>query len=440
MGNLSEFVPEQSKTVQEIYAWHKKRGDAEPQRGYLGASIVGHECDRYLWFTFRGLVSPEFSGRLYRLFQTGDLEEARFVAELRGIGCEVIDTDPSTGEQLEVNALGGHFSGHMDAAIKGIPEAPKTWHVGEFKTHNAKSFARLKKVGVRASKPQHWAQMQAYMGHTGMTRALYLARNKDTDELYGERIKFDAPAFKALMERAGRIIRAIGTPDRCATRPDDFRCKWCDAFALCWGVDQKGEEPDAAVPIPRQTCRSCVHSTPDTESEGARWICERYEQNLETTDVGAECPSHLLLPGLVTFAEPTDSSDDWIEFTNRDGSVWLHGSSEDSFSTRALLAGPGPRSTKTKLPMALEGGDPKTLLDRYPWQDSERVWDGPGGRLVQAIQEHLGVSEEELEHFEPLAVQDDAQVYAREHEVNGSGYLVVLYKPDDVAAIWKGKE
>ena len=204
--SLAQFLPTQSKTVKAIYTHYKKVGDAEPPRDYLGASIIGHPCERYLWYCFRQCCKPNFDGRMYRLFETGDLEEARFVENLRAIGCKVHDTDEN-GEQFEVSAFGGHFLGHMDSAILGIPEAPKTWHVGEFKTHNAKSFAKLKKEGVQKSKPQHYAQVMVYMHLTGMKRALYLARNKDTDELYSERIRYDKAESKALMERAHRITQ-----------------------------------------------------------------------------------------------------------------------------------------------------------------------------------------------------------------------------------------
>lgn len=89
----------------------------------------------------------------------GDLAEARFVADLRAIGCTVYEVDEN-GKQFAIEALGGHFGGHMDGAALGIPEAPKTWHVTEFKTHSAKSFAKLQKDGVQKAKPQHYAQMQ----------------------------------------------------------------------------------------------------------------------------------------------------------------------------------------------------------------------------------------------------------------------------------------
>ena len=99
----------------------------------------------------------------------------------------VLDADPETGRQWQVTALGGHFGGSLDAVAIALLEAPKTWHVVEFKTHSAKSFAMLKKEGVERGKPQHWAQMQVYMHLTGITRAMHVAVCKDTDEIHIER-------------------------------------------------------------------------------------------------------------------------------------------------------------------------------------------------------------------------------------------------------------
>ena len=91
MPDIKKFLPTDSKTVTAIYEAYKKTGDSESSRGYLGASSIGHSCERYLWYQFRGCCRPEFSGRMYRLFGTGDLEEARFVKDLRDIGCELHD-------------------------------------------------------------------------------------------------------------------------------------------------------------------------------------------------------------------------------------------------------------------------------------------------------------------------------------------------------------
>jgi hypothetical protein len=120
MTDLSKVLPTKSATVEAIEAYWKTRGSNEAPRGYLGASAIGKECARELWYEFRKCSKPEFSGRLYRLFDRGHKEEFRFVEELRGIGCEVheVDTD---GNQFEVIACDGHFKGHTDGAALGVP-------------------------------------------------------------------------------------------------------------------------------------------------------------------------------------------------------------------------------------------------------------------------------------------------------------------------------
>jgi predicted phage-related endonuclease len=81
----------------------------------------------------------------------------------------------------------------------------------------------------------HYAQMQVYMHLTGMTRALYFAVNKNTDELYTERVKYNKEHAENLMRRAKDIIESEVPLDRCASRPDYYECKYCSATELCWG-------------------------------------------------------------------------------------------------------------------------------------------------------------------------------------------------------------
>jgi len=241
-------LPKTSSTVAAIFDHYKKVGDSQSERDYLGCSELGHVCERYLWFKFRKMCKSTFDGRMYRLFETGDAEESRLIKDLRDIGCEVHDVDEN-GKQFSVLALDGKLSGHMDGCALGIPEAPKTWHVLEFKTHNAKSFAKLQKDGAKQSKPQHYSQMMLYMGLSGMTRALYLAKNKDTDELYSERVRFNQEEFDALMNRAWHVINDEEPPCRISERKDYFECSWCAAKELCHNpLLQTAKELFAAVP------------------------------------------------------------------------------------------------------------------------------------------------------------------------------------------------
>ena len=179
---MAAIPPPACPTVTAIYAAYEAAADTG-YRAHLGASLIGTECERAIWYSFRWATRAQHTGRLLRLFDTGNLAEARFVADLRRIGVTVLDLDPATGRQWNLRDASGHFGGSMDAVAIGLPEAPATWHVCEFKTHSAKSFTKLKAEGVAASKPLHWAQMQAYMQLAGLDRAFYLAVGKDTDEL-----------------------------------------------------------------------------------------------------------------------------------------------------------------------------------------------------------------------------------------------------------------
>jgi len=308
VGNLSELT--QSPVVTAIYEWWQDRGKTENPRRYLGGSEIGHHCERYLWYKFRGSFDDSFDGRLYRLFNRGHREEAVFVEELRGIGCEVYECDED-GQQFEVVAIDEHFKGHADAVCRGVPGAEKTWHLVEMKTFNSKDFAKLQKEGVEKHKPQHFAQMQVYMHLLELTRALYLAVNKDNDELYAERIKAEKTAAETLLKRADRIIRSPEIPPRPYPRSDYYLCKWCPAQNLCWG------EADEAVPVPSLDCRQCCHATP---IEGGQWRCERGK------DFGTPCKDHLFLPGyLETEGTPVDAGNDRITYEARDGFRFIVG-------------------------------------------------------------------------------------------------------------------
>lgn len=308
---MAKIPPIPVTTVGAIYAAYEAERE-DHRRGHLGASLIGKECDRALWLDFRWASTPEFDGRMLRLFQTGNLAEARFVADLEMIGVTVHAVDPETKEQFRVSDNGGHFSGSMDGAALGIPEAPKTWHVLEFKTHNTKSFDKLKKDGVRKAKPQHHAQMQVYMHLTGMTRALYLAVCKDTDELYGERIEHDEAEATKLIARARRIVDAARPPERISADPAWFVCRFCDHRAGCHGR--------ALADV---NCRTCAWSTPVTDGT---WVCDRHEKILSIGEQKAACPEHRYIPDLVPGVQvDAGEGGSWISYAMQDGTTWTDG-------------------------------------------------------------------------------------------------------------------
>lgn len=298
-----------SPTREAVFAAYE--ADA-PQgfRLHLGASQIGKPCERSLWYDFRWTTIAQHPGRLLRLFETGQLEEARIVRNLRRTGATVLDVDPETGRQWRVEAHGGHFGGSLDAVALNLLEAPRTWHVLEFKTHASKSFVELVAQGVRRAKPQHFAQMQVYLRLTTLTRAMYLAVNKNNDDLYVERVELDVDYADRLLAKARRIIFAARPLDRVSADPAGYACRMCDHAVVCRG------EAAAAV-----NCRTCLASTP---VEGG-WWCERHERALSEADQRAGCDQHLYIPDLVP-GEQIDAGTDWVSYQFPDGGVWCdHG-------------------------------------------------------------------------------------------------------------------
>lgn len=283
---MAELPPPEQPTVNAILRSYEAKARDE-QRGYLGMSTMGNECDRALWYSFRWAHEPEkLDGRKLRLFETGHREEARMLDDLEAAGITVHRVDPATGEQWALAACGGHLRGHMDGHGEGFEEAPKTRHVLEFKTHNEKSFKALVKDGVRKSKPGHFAQMQLYMHFSGLTRAFYLAHNKNTDELHSERVEYDALYAFQQVARAERIIASAEPPPKLHDDPTAkmaFACGWCPSYDICHGGA-----------FARRTCRTCLHATP---VDGG-WNCERFHE-IDTAMQRKGCSLHLYIPALV---------------------------------------------------------------------------------------------------------------------------------------------
>lgn len=300
----------QHNTAQAIVKWYEKTADQAP-RPHLGCSEIGKPCDRALWYGFRWCSDRKFDGRMLRLFNTGVREEVRFLEELRGIGAEVYDTDPDTGTQHRFSALGGHFAGSCDAIGRGLPEAPKTWAVIEFKTHNDKSFTELVKKGVKVHKPEHYAQMQSYMGMAELERALYIAVNKNTDELHTEWLHFELNEFLKHINRATVIINAVEPLERMHNDPSFYLCKWCDHHGICHGEK-----------VAQKNCRTCVYATPDVET-GA-WACDNHKRTLSPEEQPYGCREHLFIPSLVPYAKPLDSGTGWIKYQHKDGSIFAN--------------------------------------------------------------------------------------------------------------------
>jgi len=268
-------VPDSTHTTTAaVFDWYANQAD--DFRDHMGASLIGHHCDRYIWLNFHWAVRPKFIGRIKRLFGTGKREEGRVYEELRAIGVDLHTEDE--GKQIECRDDSGHFGGSVDGVGKGFPEAPKAWAVLEVKTMGDKAYGDLVKNNVKAAKPQHYAQMQTYMGLMGLDRALYFAVNKNTDEIHTEWVHFDTEAYAKITERKGRLIAAKTPPIKISDDPSYWLCKMCDMYKFC----HQGEAPET-------NCRTCTSAVP---MPGGTWRCTYHDRGITGDEQRAGCAAH----------------------------------------------------------------------------------------------------------------------------------------------------
>ncbi len=295
---------------------------AEVPRPHMGASTLGHVCDRWLWLSFRWAVQPSFPGRILRLFRRGREEEANIISDLRAIGMDV----RSVASQHRVD-FGSHVSGSLDAIIdSGVPGAPKTKHVAEFKTHSKKSFDDLEKHGVEKSKPEHFVQMQVYMAGTGIDRALYLAVCKDDDRIHTERVRYDKDVAGKAIARGQRIALSDRMPEPISADPSYFRCKFCDAHEFC----------HQSKTTKHVNCRTCAMATPMPDST---WHCAKWDAEIPLDSQRTGCDGHVLHPDLVPW-QRKDGPDEFTAVYEIDGVNVANGdpAQEGVWGSKELLA------------------------------------------------------------------------------------------------------
>lgn len=265
------------------------RGESSPYRSHLGVSLIGKECARELWYGFRWVSKPKFDARTLRLFNRGHLEEARFLAMLQMIDCDLW-YETEEGGQFRVSYHGGHMGSALDGIVRKVPDLPPELPAyAEFKTSATKAFRQVHDFGAKEEKWQHYVQMQVCMNSYQLPYALYMMVQKDTDALHAEIIPYDKDIAERYIERGREIIFTPDPPLKINESPTFFKCKFCDKKDIC----HKGALPD-------QNCRTCRHSQP---MENGSWRCNAFNQTLPNPKVDPHmykgCEYHEYIPALV---------------------------------------------------------------------------------------------------------------------------------------------
>lgn len=270
MPAIPKHVEELEKRV---YASYVKKNEGSFRLTRIGASEIGEECVRAIWFSWRGAADSVFEGRILRLFKTGHIQEDRILEDLRNAGLEVW-SHQDDGEQWTYTAADNHFVAKLDGVVRGVPGAEKTPHTLEVKSTNLKGFKETQNRGVQTAKPDHYYQMQAGMLLSGLERSLYVMICKDDEKLYIERVVSDPAAHEVILNKLAEL-RSGTIPIRVAESEESWKCRYCDYKAVCFHREE-----------PLKTCRMCAFSSAVAEGQ---WVCEKLNKTLTHKEQLAGC-------------------------------------------------------------------------------------------------------------------------------------------------------
>lgn len=273
-------------------------------RGYLGMSSIGDECERRLWYGFRWAHGSDWTADVLKRFEDGHRGEALMADRLRMLARLELHTE-TNGEQFGFQDHGGHFRGHMDGALRGLIQAPVTWHVWEHKVSTtapkleASKLKHGEKGALQDWSPRYYAQAQVYMHYSGMTRHYLTADTPGGRESFAVRTDYNKADAERLVTRALRIIQAPEPPTGVSESPSWWQCKSCAARHVC----HRGENF-------RVNCRTCIHATAELDGD-ARWSCALHGANIPLDAQAVGCPEHRVVPGLIAaWAKPVDADED----------------------------------------------------------------------------------------------------------------------------------
>tara|TARA_R110000868_G_C10972576_1_gene770505 strand:- start:32119 stop:32769 length:651 start_codon:yes stop_codon:yes gene_type:complete len=193
-------------------------------RDYIGASSIGSDCLRQIWYQYKGVKAEAVPAKFRRTWAIGTILESLVVSWLTNAGVSVDKTD-KTYHAVDMP----YFQGHFD----GILTYRKERAILEIKTAKDASFKIFVKSGLKVWNPQYYAQIQSYMGMSEIFSTYILVLNKDNSDLSDELVKFDPVFYEKLKEKAALVAMAIGAPPRVHGSPLWYQCKMCKFNKTC---------------------------------------------------------------------------------------------------------------------------------------------------------------------------------------------------------------
>lgn len=232
--------------LEKVYRQNQERAKRKAASArYIGASKIGHECSRHIYYDMTGApVDPPHSiwgdaGLLAA--EDGHRAEPVMSERLRMVQGIELHTHDANG--LQYGFDWGFMKGNYDGVIRGLLQAPKTWHIHDHKRANAKKFNRLRALVKEGEKSalQKWdkgyyAQQVIYMDAEDLTRSYLTCSTDGFADVTSVRTDANPKYAAALRSKAQRIVAATEPPERAGKDADAPVCMFCPHKGVCHGT------------------------------------------------------------------------------------------------------------------------------------------------------------------------------------------------------------
>lgn len=236
MADLSFLNIDQN--IDDIRKIIEAEENAKPPRKYIGASSIGDECSRKIWYQYNGFVGLPIESKGLFAIEDGHRTEELIVSRFRKLPYIQLWTHKDDGTQYGFQWP--ELSGHYDGVIKGLRQAPETAHIFEVKCVNEKKFNELKNLkqdfgerrALRKWDKTYYAQACVYMYAEKLTRHYLVCATPGGRDMISVRTEADDVYAKALVDKARRIKEATEPPERIGGK-DWWECRFCRFREVC---------------------------------------------------------------------------------------------------------------------------------------------------------------------------------------------------------------
>lgn len=202
------------------------------KRNYIGASLIGDECWRKIWYELNLDFQEEHTPRKKRIFEMGHIIETYVKSLLIRAEYQLVlpSLHPTNLEYIDSDM--SYFKGHFDGILVDLEENA---YLLEIKSANDAQFNIFFKNGVKKWSPRYYGQLISSMGLGSLKGAFIIVFNKDNADIADEFLLPDDNKFQELRIKAKSIYESPTEPPRINNSPIWYQCKACKFNKVCHG-------------------------------------------------------------------------------------------------------------------------------------------------------------------------------------------------------------